>query len=60
MAVPGDTDLCARTAALEAAVPVDTDLRVRVANIVAVLGDTDLCAGTAASKRPFLRHMSLS
>ena len=48
LAVPGDTDLCARTAALgrqplRMAVPGDTDLCARTAaSEAAVPGDTDL------------------
>ena len=55
LAVPGDTNLCARTAALgrqllRLAVPGDTDLCARTAaSEAAVPGDTDLSRGAEKS-----------
>ena len=48
MVVTGDTDLCARAAALKAAVPGDTDFGVAKAAKMTVPGDTDLRARAAA------------
>ena len=60
MAVIVDSDLCARPAAIGAAVLATPILRSRRQIRVAVPSDTDLCARTSALEADFLASRSLS